>query len=288
MLFLFYNKNYSDYKQKNYTMLFNLLYFDNQGLNFIRVVDMVLVGCLIYWVYRLIKGSTTVKMASGFFIIYLFYLTFKAFKLKLLETILGKFIDIGPIITIVIFQREIRYFLSSMGKGLVFGKGIITKMIPGLARQKVEIDVTPVVKAVQALGGSNTGALIVFTKDVDLRHYEKSGDVINAQVSARLLIAIFNKYSPLHDGAVIIHSNKIVAARCILPVTENPNIAAHFGLRHKAAVGLTEITDTLVVIVSEESGQISIARNGSMENNLSAQEIRSAIKEYLSNDWHAA
>ncbi|WP_255431774.1 diadenylate cyclase [Cardinium endosymbiont of Dermatophagoides farinae] len=117
-----------------------------------------------------------------------------------------------------------------------------------------------------------------------MRYYEESGDLLNAVVSARLLIAIFNKYSPLHDGAVIIHSNKIVAARCILPVTENPNIAARFGLRHKAAVGLTEITDALVLIVSEESGQISIARKGTLESNLSAQEIRSALKDYLSND----
>ncbi|WP_250239173.1 diadenylate cyclase [Cardinium endosymbiont of Oedothorax gibbosus] len=171
-----------------------------------------------------------------------------------------------------------------MSTSLVGGKAMIIQMIPWLARKMDEVDVTPVVKAVQALGGSNTGALIVFTKDADLRYYEESGDLINAVVSARLLIAIFNKYSPLHDGAVIIHGNRIVAARCILPVTERPNMADRFGLRHKAAIGLTEITDTLVLVVSEESGQISIARKGVMENNLSAQEIRSALKDYLSND----
>jgi uncharacterized protein (TIGR00159 family) len=269
-----------------HVMLFNLLHFDTWDISFVRMVDIVLVCFLIYRVYKLIEGSTAVKISSGFLVVYLFYLIVKVLKLKLLEAILGKFIDIGPIIPIVLFQREIRHFLSSVGKGLVSGKEIIANIIPWLANKKAEIDVTPVVKAAQALGGSNTGALIVFTKDADLRYYEASGDLINAVVSARLLIAIFNKYSPLHDGAVIIHDNKIVAARCILPVTDNANIAAHFGLRHKAAVGLTEITDTLVLIISEESGQVSIARKGKMENNLSAQEIRSIIKDYLNNDYY--
>lgn len=253
----------------------------------VRVVDIILVGFLLYLVYKFIEGSTAVKIASGFFILYLFYWVVKLLKLKLLESILKSFIDLGPIVPIILFQREIRHFLFSMGKSFVLSKKILEKIIPWLANKKAAVDVTPVVKAVQSLGGSNTGALIVFTKDVDLRYYEESGDLINAVVSARLLIAIFNKYSPLHDGAVIIRSNRIVAARCILPVTENPNIAALFGLRHKAAVGLTEITDTLVLIVSEETGQLSIARKGKMENNLSVQEIRSVIKDYLNNDWRA-
>ena len=263
-------------------MPFNLLDLERWDIGFTLVVDMVLLGCLVYWVYRLVKGSIAVKSIWGFLIVYLFYWIVQALHLKFLQSILSIFIR--PIVPIILFQREIRHFLFSIGNNLVGSKAMIMQMIPWLADKKSEIDVTPVVKAVQTLGGSNTGALIVFTKDVDLRYYEESGDLLNAVVSARLLIAIFNKYSPLHDGAVIIHSNKIVAARCILPVTESPNIAARFGLRHKAAVGLTEITDALVLIVSEESGQISIARKGTLESNLSAQEIRSALKDYLSND----
>ncbi|UWW96590.1 MAG: diadenylate cyclase CdaA [Candidatus Cardinium sp.] len=263
-------------------MPFNLLDLERWDISFTFVVDIVLLGCLVYWVYRLVKGSIAVKSIWGFLIVYLFYWIVQALHLKFLQSILSLFIS--PMVPIILFQREIRHFLFSIGNNLVGSKAMIIQMIPWLADKKSEIDVTPVVKAVQTLGGSNTGALIVFTKDVDLRYYEESGDLLNAVVSARLLIAIFNKYSPLHDGAVIIHSNKIVAARCILPVTENPNIAARFGLRHKAAVGLTEITDALVLIVSEESGQISIARKGTLESNLSAQEIRSALKDYLSND----
>ena len=264
-------------------MDFTLLHFGTWYTNFIRTVDILLVCFLIYRVYKLIEGSTAIKIASGFFVIHLFYWLVKLLNLKLLQAILGRFIDIGPIIPIVLFQREIRYFLSSVGKSMISGKEIIENITPWFTNKKVEIDVTPVVKAAQALGGSNTGALIVFTRDADLRYYQESGDLINAVVSARLLIAIFDKYSPLHDGAVIIHKNKIVAARCVLPITDSSNIPAHFGLRHKAAIGLTEVTDALVLIVSEESGQISIAKKGKMESNLSIQEIRSVIKDYLNN-----
>ncbi|MGI2299291.1 diadenylate cyclase [Candidatus Cardinium hertigii] len=263
-------------------MLLNPLYFEIKEIGFTLVIDMVLMGCFIYWVYTFFKGSVGEKSIIGLCMVHLFYHLAEKLHIKLLASILSIFTS--PIVPIILFQREIRHFLFSMGKSLLGSKAVVMQMIPWWTDKKTEVDVTPVVKAVQTLGGSNTGALIVFTKDGDLRYYEESGDLINAVVSARLLIAIFNKESPLHDGAVIIHSNKIVAARCILPVSENGNIAACFGLRHKAAVGLSEITDALVLIVSEESGQISIARKGTMENNLSAQEIRSTLKDYISKD----
>ena len=259
----------------------NLLNFSIFNIELIRIVDVLLVCLLVYILYKSIEGSTAVKIASGFFCVYLFYLLVEVSKLKLMKFLLKKLIKVGPIIPIVVFQKEIRRFLFNLGKIFVSSKEVMVNMLPWLYIKKAEVDVTPVVKAIQALGGSNTGALIVFTKDADLRYYEDSGDLINAVVSARLLIAIFNKYSPLHDGAVIIHNNRIVAARCILPVSDNSNIPARFGLRHKAAVGLTEVTDTLVLIVSEESGQISIARQGKMENNFSIQEVRSILKDYL-------
>lgn len=263
-------------------MSFNLLYLGSCDISFRLIVDIALVACLICWAYKLVKGSIAVKRILGFLILYLSYWIVQALHLKLLESILSIFI--GPIVPIILFQRDIRNFLFSMGTSLLRSKAMILQIIPWLSHTKSEVDVTPVVNAVQTLRDSSTGALIVFTKDADLRYYEESGDLIDAVVSTRLLIAIFNKYSPLHDGAVIIQSNKIVAARCILPVMEHSNIAAHFGLRHKAGVGITEITDALVLIVSEESGEISIARKGAMESNLSIQEIRNALKSYLDND----
>jgi DNA integrity scanning protein DisA with diadenylate cyclase activity len=141
--------------------------------------------------------------------------------------------------------------------------------------------VTPIIEAAKTLGGSNTGALIVFSKSSELRFYAESGDLIDAVISKRLLLSIFNKYSPLHDGAVIIYQGKIKAARCILPVTEQENLPAHFGLRHRAAIGMSEITDSLTIVVSEETGQLSAVKNGKIYHNLSTLELRKKINEYL-------
>jgi len=262
-------------------MTFDLLHFDTLSSGLLCMVDLSLVVFFAYLLYKSIEGSVAIKIASGFLFIHSFFLIAKVFHLSMLQLLLNEWIKVGPFVAIAVFQQEIHHFLFNLSKNLLLSKEFIINMIPWLTAKKIEVDVTPVVKAVQSLGGSNTGALIVFTKDADLRYYEDSGDLINAVVSARLLIAIFNKYSPLHDGAVIIHNNTIVAARCILPISEYRNIPAHFGLRHKAALGLTEVTDTLVLIVSEESGQISIASKGKMENNFSIQEVHSTLKEYL-------
>jgi DNA integrity scanning protein DisA with diadenylate cyclase activity len=134
---------------------------------------------------------------------------------------------------------------------------------------------------VKAMGGTNTGALIVFSKNSELKFYAESGDSLDAEVSKRLLISIFNKYSPLHDGAAIIYKNRIKAARCVLPVSENDNLPASLGLRHRAALGMSENTDTLLLVVSEETGQLSMARNGKLFHNLSPTEIRARLSKYL-------
>ena len=147
--------------------------------------------------------------------------------------------------------------------------------------QQKSLNITAVVEAAKALGNTNTGALIVFSRESPLRFYAESGDEIDAIISKRLLISIFNKHSPLHDGAVIIHNGKILAARCILPVSEKDDLEANFGLRHRAALGMSETTDTLILIVSEETGQMSIAKNGQLIHNLSPQEVRKNINTYL-------
>ncbi len=143
------------------------------------------------------------------------------------------------------------------------------------------INISAIIEACKALGGSNTGALIVISKSSELKFYAESGDMVDAELSKRLIQSIFNKYSPLHDGAVIIYKGRIKAARVILPITENDALPPNLGLRHRAAVGMTEVTDTLVVIVSEETGQISTSINGKIMSNLSAKELRSKINEYL-------
>jgi diadenylate cyclase len=246
------------------------------------IIDIFLVGLLLHRVYKLIEGSMAVRVFIGFLLLSLTHLIVKSAGMGLLSAILGKFMEVGVLAAIILFQQEIRRFLFWIGGTTTLNGGeLIGRLLGKKKTSKTGIDITPVVEAAKALAGSNTGALIVFSNEDDLKFYKESGDLIDAAVSKRLLLAIFNHQSPLHDGGVIIYNNKIVAARSILPVTERQDLPPQFGLRHRAAIGMTEVTDTLVLVVSEETGQISVARNGILESNLSIQETRAAINDYL-------
>lgn len=257
----------------------------NLGLSTIKpvdIIDILLVSLLIYQLYKLIKGSVAVKTILGFLTVYLIsWLADKA-GMRLLGQILRQITGISAIATVVLFQYEIRKFLSTLGSLFFWsGKQLLVR-VPGWKKKAdLAFNITAIVEASKILGGTNTGGLIVLSNTEDLKFYIESGDLLNAIVSKRLLLAIFNKESPLHDGAIIIYQAKIVAARCILPVTERQNLPAQFGLRHRAAIGMSEVTDTLIVIISEETGQISVARKGILQHNLSAQELRITINEYL-------
>lgn len=246
------------------------------------IIDIVLVSILLYQVYKLMKGSVAVKIFLGFLSLYLLYLVVQAAQMELLSAILGQFMGVGVLAAIILFQQEIRKFLLMIGKTTAFNRDNIFSGLPWRRNPNAKkIDITPIIEASKSLGGSNMGALIVFSRSSELRFYAESGDNIDAVISKRILLSIFNKYSPLHDGAVIIHDGRIAAARCILPVTEQENLPAQFGLRHRAAIGMTEVTDTLVLVVSEETGQMSVARNGKIFHNLSTQELRKKINDYL-------
>lgn len=246
------------------------------------VIDILLVSLLFYQVYKLIKGSVAIKITLGFLLLYLVSWLANRIGMHLLSSILGQLGGISILATIIIFQYEIRKFLSSLG-GLPFWlhKQLSIRSPGWKKKSNLAFDITAIVEAAKMLGGSNTGGLIVLSNSEDLKFYIESGDLLNALVSKRLLLAIFHRESPLHDGAVIIYKAKIVAARCILPVTEKQNLPAQFGLRHRAAIGMSEVTDTLVIVISEETGEISVAHEGELQHNLSAQELRMAINEYL-------
>ncbi len=228
-------------------------------------------------------GSVAIKIFLGVLSLYLFYLVVKAAQMELLASILGQFMSVGVLATIILFQQEIRKFLLVIGKSTSFKSSDSFFRSFGLWKKQDAggYIISPIIDALKAMSGTKTGALLVFTKDSELKFYVDSGDLIDAEISSRLLLSIFNKYSPLHDGAVIVHNDRIRAARCILPVSENDNLPAQFGLRHRAAVGMSEITDTLIVIVSEETGEMSVAEHGIVKRNISGAEIKSRIKEYL-------
>lgn len=252
-------------------------------VSWVDIIDISLVSILLFQVYKLIRGSIAANIFLGILALYLVYLIVRAAEMELLATILGQFMGVGVLAMIILFQPEIRKFLLVIGRGTELRENFFKTIASWRNDTEDSFDIQQVIEAAKTLKASKTGALIVFSRDVQLRFYIETGDALNAEVTRRLLIAIFNKSSPLHDGAVIIHKGRIKAARCILPVSENDNLPAHFGLRHRAAVGMSENTDTLVLAISEETGRLILARNGSYLRGLKLSQVEKKIQDYLHN-----
>ncbi len=251
-------------------------------IDWIDIIDIGLVSLLLFQLYKLMRGTLAIRIFLGFLSVYVVYIIVKGLHMELLTTILGQFIGVGVIAVIILFQQEIRKFLMMIGKST----SVDDKFFKNLLNRKKSdsadvVDIIPIVDAAKTLGSMNMGALLVFAKSSELKFYAESGDTLDAKISKRLLISIFQKNSPLHDGAVIIENNRIKAARCILPVSENDEIPANYGLRHRAAIGMTEVTDSIILIVSEETGQTAIAINGILYSNLSRTELKQKLRSYL-------
>ena len=221
------------------------------------------------------------RIAMGLVAIYGTYLLVKALEMELLTAILGQFIGVGVLAGIILFQQEIRKFLLLIGKTAFYKNSSIFKGFFKNKQPANHFNIQPIMEAAKIMAGTHTGALIVLSKTQELRFYADSGDLLDATLSKRLLLSIFNKNSPLHDGAVIVAGGRIVAARCVLPIYDDVDLPAQFGLRHRAAISLTEETDAVVLVVSEETGQISLAHDGVLEHNLNAAELRTKLNFYL-------
>jgi diadenylate cyclase len=252
-------------------------------VSWVDIIDIGLVSVLLYQVYKLIRGSIAVNIFLGILALYLIYLIVRAAQMELLATILGQFMGVGVLAMIILFQPEIRKFLLVIGRGTEFRENIFKTLANWRNAYHEQFDIQQIMEAIKTLKATRTGALMVFSRDVELKFYIETGDVLEAQVSKRLLLSIFNKHSPLHDGAVIIHKGKIKAARCVLPVSENDHLPAHFGLRHRSAIGMSENTDTLVMAISEETGRLVLARNGKYIRGLKLRQVEQRILEYLQN-----
>ena len=245
-------------------------------IRFLDVIDIILVALLLYQLY--VAFNISLAIAS----IYIFWWIVRALKMELLSNILGSVLGVGVIALIIVFQQEIRRFLIYMGSRYLDGNRISFENILNIRFDtKSQLKIRSILKAVMQFSQEKTGALIVIKKKSNMDMYSQTGDVLNAETSSRLFISIFNKYSPLHDGAVIVENDKIRAARVILPVTEKIDLPPEYGLRHRAGLGISEVTDSLVIIVSEETGQISIAENGILQKNISSK----ILKEKLEADF---
>jgi diadenylate cyclase len=253
-------------------------------VSWVDFVDIALVSVLLYQIYKLIRGSIAVNIFLGILALYLVYLIVNAAQMELLSTILGQFMGVGVLAMIILFQPEIRKFLLVIGRGTEFRENIFKTIANWRHEYHDEFDVGEVLEAIKTLKATKTGALIAFSRDTELKFYAQTGDALDAEVNKRLLLSIFNKNSPLHDGAVIIHKGRIKAARCVLPVSENDSIPASYGLRHRAAIGMSENTDTLILAISEETGRLLLARNGKYLRYLKLKQIEQKILEYLHDD----
>lgn len=253
-------------------------------ISWVDFVDVALVGILLYQIYKLIRGSIAVNIFLGILALYLMYLIVRAAQMELLATILGQFMGVGVLAMIILFQPEIRKFLLLIGRSTEINRGSILKSIANWrGSYHDDFDVQQLMEAVKTLKVTRTGALIVFSRDMELKFYAETGDPLDAEVNKRLLLSIFGKNSPLHDGAAIIYQGRIKAARCVLPVSENDHLPPHFGLRHRSAIGMSETTDTLVMAISEETGRLILARNGKFIRGLKLKQVEQKILEYLHN-----
>ena len=249
-------------------------------IRLLDIIDIILVAMLFYQLYMLIRGTVAYSITLGIAAIYLFWWAVRALQMELLSTILGSVLGAGVIALIIVFQQEIRRFLIFIGSRYVEGNRISVEKILNIRfESKPQVKIRSIMKAVMQFSLEKTGALIVIRNKSNLDMYAETGDVLNAETSSRLFVRIFNKTSPLHDGAVIVENDKIKAARVILPVTDKMDLPPEYGLRHRAGLGISEVTDSLVIIVSEETGQISMAENGILQKNIPSRLLRKKLEE---------
>lgn len=250
-------------------------------LRLLDIVDIILVAFIIYYIYNLIRGTIAVNIVLGLIIIYLVYLITEQLQMRLLSNILGGFVSVGFLALIIVFQQEIRRFLLLIGKNAALHRNKLWKTIlsgkKDLEKEASVTSVKPIIDACKTMQNSRTGALIVFAKYFDDQYYQNTGEPIDAVVSKRLIETIFKKNSPLHDGAVVISEGKIKAASCILPVSDNIKLPPQFGLRHRAGIGITEMSDAVAVIVSEETGQIAYAKQGRVRMDVSYRDLEKLL-----------
>jgi len=238
-------------------------------------VDIALIASVVYWISLLIRGTRAVQMLGGLVVLFAIYIFSQVFELYTLNWVLDNFLSSILLVIVVLFQNDIRRALTEVGRGSFLGVKERTAYGPMLEE---------LTKAVLRLAEKRIGALIVLEREVGLNDYIGTGVALNAEVRKELIESIFLPLAPMHDGALVIRQGRIVAAGCILPLTSNPNVSRTLGTRHRAAIGLTEETDAVVVVVSEEEGTTSLVREGQMTRDLDPHAFRSALQHVFAHE----
>ena len=261
--------------------------FDFIHLSVIDVLDILLVGFLIYKLIKIMKGTSVFNIFIGIVVIYLGWIVVTALNMSLLSSILGQVLGVGVIALIIIFQPEIRRFLLHIGAKYVTGskKNPLTRWL--FQSSEIEMKATALDEIAQAcrrMSDTKTGALMVIKHSSSLEFVEQTGDLLDALVNRRLIENIFWRNTPLHDGAMVISHERIIAARCTLPIVDNPNIPPQYGMRHRAAVSITQDTDADAIVVSEETGNISFVSKGELKTVSSLSELKLLIENSYKKD----
>lgn len=255
------------------------------NLRWIDILDILLVATLIYELYRLVKGTNVMRIFWAIIIIIFTWLIADTLKMRLTGELLGKIVNVGLIALVVVFQPEIRKFLLIIGTKTQLGGGSILKRFKlwrnNMNQDSDRLNIEAYLQALRHMSESKTGALIIFQRLNEVEELIRTGERIEAIVSPSLLEALFFKNSPLHDGAVIVNGNRILAARCILPVTNRTDIDPNLGLRHRSAIGVTEQLDVISVIVSEETGSVSYALDGEIHHNVNLTTLRQVLEKMI-------
>lgn len=239
--------------------------FSFLNMSFTDVLDIILVAILIFFVFKRIKGSSAMSILIAVVLMLIVRVIVEALNMKLMSALMSAVVDIGILALIVLFQPEIRHSIFKLGgkSGLARGTRKAVDVFFGLKEDRLaESSVREIAEACWEMSEMKEGALIVLTKLDSLEYIIETGDRVDAQISKRLILNIFFKNSPLHDGAMVLGHDRIVAARCTLPITSRTDLPAQYGMRHKAAIGITEESDAHVVVVSEETGRVSFVKNG--------------------------
>ena len=245
------------------------------------IFDIVIVAFLLYYLYKIMKESGTINIFYGVLaFIMVWVVASELLGMRLIGSILDKFMSIGLLVLVIIFQDQIKRFLVELGsqkRWRFLGK--LFHHHKGVAQEDIHQWIMPVVYACMNMARSKTGALIVIQQTMPLENYERTGDIINAEINSRLIENIFFKNSPLHDGALIIANNRLVSAGCILPVSHDTDIPRSMGLRHRSGLGISQATDAAAIIVSEETGNISVAIRGKIHAKLTSTELEQTLSK---------
>ena len=277
-----------------FARIYNIWYMALAVFGFLQlsiadILDILLLGLIIFFLFRWIRGSSAMSIFVAIVSLYVIRVLVSAFNMRLMTAIMDMVLDVGMLALIVIFQPEIRKFLIRLGNRYMNstrGKAILD-MITGKVNKKTLASseaVNHLTEACRRMSEEKTGALIVIAHKNPLEEVISTGDRIDATIHRRLIMNLFFKNSPLHDGALVIASGRIVAVRCTLPITENKNLPANYGMRHKAAIGITEESDAEVVVVSEETGRISFVKGGRVTTIQNINELKLLLTESLGED----